>query len=124
MISHLIIYDQKVKDLLLSSISISKELSECLLEIPSRNRTMRLSACLKNVLAGYPDCVVIRDIDVMFNPAYQVDVLTILTEVRKTKDYSLIWPGRIENGLLIYSEEGYSDHTVFKIADYDVICAI
>lgn len=85
---------------------------------------MRFTACFKHVIAQYPDNVVIKDIDVMFNPSYQVDVLTVLTESRKAKNYSLVWPGRIEDGLLIYSEEGYPDYVKFKIADYDITCAI
>jgi hypothetical protein len=124
MISHLIIYDQKVKELPSPAISISKELSKCLLAIPPKSRTMRLSASFKHILAEYQEPVIIQDIDVMFNPAYKVDVLRILTEVRKAKCYSTIWPGRIERGLLIYSEEGYPDYRVFKIADYDVTCVI
>lgn len=42
---------------------------------------MRLASCFQSVLAQYPDNVVIKDIDVMFNPAYQVDVLKLLTWV-------------------------------------------
>lgn len=124
LISHLIIYGQNIKDLPSQPVSISKPLSHSLIEIPSRNRTMRFTACFKNVMSQYPDNVVIKDIDVMFNPSYQVDVLTVLTETRKTKNYSLVWPGRIEGGLLIYSEEGYPDYETFKIADYDITCVI
>lgn len=57
---------------------------------------MRLASCFQSVLAKYPNNVVIKDIDVMFNPAYQVDVLKILTEARKSKPYSVIWPGRYD----------------------------
>lgn len=77
-----------------------------------------------SVLDKYPDGVVIKDIEVMFNPEYKVDVLRILTEARKRKPYSVIWPGRYENGKLIFSEEGYSDYKVFDIENYDVTCVI
>lgn len=124
LISHLVIYGQNIKELPSQPVSISKALSRSLIEIPLRSRTMRFTACFKHVIAQYPDNVVIKDIDVMFNPSYQVDVLTVLTESRKAKNYSLVWPGRIEDGLLIYSEEGYPDYVKFKIADYDITCAI
>ena len=59
---------------------------------------------------------------VMFNPEYKVDVLKILIAARKRKRYSVIWPGRLEDGKLIYAEEGYPDYKVFNIADYDITC--
>lgn len=85
---------------------------------------MRLASCFQSVLAQYPDNVVIKDIDVMFNPAYQVDVLKILTEARKSKPYSVIWLGRYENGTLYYSEQGYSDYKTYEVKNYDITCVI
>lgn len=85
---------------------------------------MRLASCFQSVIAQYPDNVVIKDIDVMFNPAYQVDVLKILTEARKSKPYSVIWPGRYENGTLYYSEQGYPDYKTYEVKNYDITCVI
>ena len=70
-------------------------------------RSMKLEQIFSEVLDLYPDHVTIKDIDVMFNPEYRVDVLKILISARKRKRYSVIWPGRFENGKLIYGEEGY-----------------
>lgn len=85
---------------------------------------MRLASCFQSVLAQYPDNVIIKDIDVMFNPAYQVDVLKILIEARKSKPYSVIWPGRYENGTLYYSEQGYQDYKTYEVKNYDITCVI
>ena len=68
--------------------------------------------------------MIIKDIDVLFNPEYKVDVLKILTEARKRKRYSVIWPGRCENGKLIYGEEGYLDYRTYDIENYDITCVI
>ena len=51
-----------------------------------------------------------------------MDVLKILISARKRKRYSVIWPGRFENGKLIYGEEGYPDYKVYRIEDYDITC--
>ena len=53
-----------------------------------------------------------------------MDVLKILIEARKRKKYSVIWPGRFEDGKLIYAEEGYPDYKVYEIANYDITCVI
>ena len=103
-ISRLLIYWTRIRELSSQPVSVSRLLSEKLQDVSPRSRTMRLASCFQSVIAQYPDNVVIKDIDVMFNPAYQVDILKILTEARKSKPYSVIWPGRYENGTLYYSE--------------------
>lgn len=102
--------------------SVSKELADGLLACKENRRSMKLEQILNSVLDKYPDGVTIKDIDVMFNPDYKVDVLKILIAARKRKKYSVIWPGRLEDGKLIYGEEGYPDYKVFNIADYDITC--
>jgi len=85
---------------------------------------MRLEQCFNEVLRELPDGVIIRDFDVMFNPDYQVDVLKILTDARRHKEYSAIWPGEKKDGKLIYSEEGYPDYKTYEIENYDVTCIV
>ena len=85
---------------------------------------MKLEQIFNSVLDRYPDGVTIKDIDVLFNPDYKVDVLKILIAARKRKRYCVIWPGRFEDGKLIYAEEGYPDYKVYEIANYDITCVI
>ena len=100
--------------------SVSKELADGLLACKPNRRSMKLEQIFNSVLDKYPDGVTIKGIDVMFNPEYKVDVLKILIAARKRKRYSVIWPGRFEDGKLVYAEEGYPDYKVFNIADYDI----
>ena len=104
--------------------SVSKELAEGLLACKENRRSMKLEQIFNSVLDRYPDCVTIKDIDVLFNPDYKVDVLKILIAARKRKRYCVIWPGRFEDGKLIYAEEGYPDYKVYEIANYDITCVI
>lgn len=83
---------------------------------------MRLANCFQKVLDSLPDWPIVKDIDVMFNPNYQVDVMKILISAYKHKPYSLIWPGSYANGKLTYGEENYPDYRVYEISDYDVMC--
>ena len=98
----------------------SKELADRLLACRPNRRSMKLEQIFNAVLDLYPDGVTIKDIDVMFNPEYRVDVMKILVSARKRKEYSVIWPGKFEDGKLIYGEEGYPDYKVYKIRDYDI----
>lgn len=119
LLSRLLVY-MKALQKNMEPMSVSKELADGLLVCKPNRRSMKLEQIFNAVLDKYPDGVTIKDIDVMFNPDYKVDVLKILIEARKRKKYSVIWPGRFEDGKLIYAEEGYPDYKVFSIADYDI----
>lgn len=121
MLARLLVYSKKVKEIT-ETKSISKELADELLACKPNRRSMKLEQIFNTVLDRYPDGVMVKDIDVMFNPDYKVDVLKILIAARKRKRYSVIWPGRLEDGKLIYGEDGYPDYKVYKIADYDITC--
>ena len=85
---------------------------------------MRMEQCFQQVLNTLTEGVVIKDFDVMFNPEYEVDILRIMIAQYKIKPFDLIWPGKYQEGKLIYAEEGYSDYKVYEIDKYDVTCVI
>ncbi len=121
MLSRLIVYYEALKDIN-EHKSIGKEMADELLGCKPERRSMKLEQIFNMVLDRYPDGVTIKDIDVMLNPDYKVDVLKILIAARKRKRYSVIWPGRLEDGKLIYGEKDYPDYKVYEIADYDITC--
>lgn len=104
--------------------SINIALAESLVKYKANRRTMQLEKCFMRVLNTFPDEVIIKDFDVMFNPAYQVDVLKIMITAYKKKPFSVIWPGTFDGGKLYYAEEGYLDYKVFNVEDYDVTCIV
>ena len=113
MLSRLLIYMKVIKKIN-EPKSVSKPLAEALLACKPNRRSMKLEQIFNNILDTLPDGVVIKDIDVLFNPDYQVDVLKILMAARKRKRYSVIWPGRCEDGKLIYGEEVFPDYKTYR----------
>ena len=120
----LLIYARANEQLAEKACSINKPLAEELLKLKPSRRTMQLEKCFLRVLAAFPDAPVIKDIDVMFNPAYEVDVIKVLISAYKQKPFTLVWPGSYEDGRLIYSNENYQDFRTFEINDYDIVCVI
>lgn len=120
----LLIYSKMIPEIASNAASINKNLAAELINLKPTRRTIQLEKCFVKVLNSLPEQPVIKDIDVMFNPAYRVDVMKILTSAYKQKPYSLIWLGICSDGKLIYSEEGYQDYRVYEIKDYDIMCII
>ena len=112
------------KEMKTNAVSINIEMAKKLSTIRPNRRAMRMDQCFQEILYELPDNVVIKNFDVMFNPDYEMDVLRIMVTTAKTKPFSLIWPGKFEEGKLIYAEEGFLDYKVFDVSKYDVTCII
>ena len=107
-----------------NAIPINHTLAEKLSALKPKRRTMRLATCFEDILKTLPDNAMIKDFDVMFNPEYKVDVLKIMIDACKRKTFSIIWPGKCEDGKLFYAEDGYPDFKTFSVENYDVTCII
>ena len=107
-----------------TAVPINLLLAEKLVGCRQNRRTMRIETFFNQVLEQLPDGTVIKDFDVMFNPEYKVDVLKIMTVACKKKAFSVVWPGKFEEGKLFYAEDGYQDFKAFNVEEYDVTCIV
>ena len=119
-----IIYCNPETAIIDSAVSLNVDLAKKLSAMKPNRRTMRMEQCFRQVIENLPDDVVIKDFDVLFNPDYEVDVLRIMCSVARTKSFRMLWPGKCEDGRLIYAEEGFRDYKVFEVDKYDVTCVV
>ena len=119
-----LIYCNSDKEIEERAVSLNVPLAKKLVAIDPKRRTLRMERCVQQVLGGLSADAIIKDFDVLFNPEYEVDILRILIAQYRIKPFDVIWPGRYENGKLIYAEEGYRDYKVFEINKYDITCVV
>lgn len=119
-----IIYCGSFPEIDRNAISLNKTLAEKLLECRPSRRTMKVEGIFNEIISLLPEEAVIKDFDVLFNPAYKIDVLKIMINACRHKKFGVLWPGRYENGKLFYAEEGFEDYKSFIIEDYDITCVI
>ena len=120
----LLIYSKAILEIASQATAMNKPIAAELVDLNPSRRTMQLEKCFMKVLDTLPDQPIIKDIDVLFNPAYKVDVMKMLSSAYKQKKFSLVWPGSYSDGKLIYSEEGYPDYRVYEIKAYDIMYVI
>lgn len=120
----LLIYSKAISEIASQATAVNKSIAAELVDLKPSRRTMQLEKSFVKVLESLPEQPVIKDIDVLFNPAYKVDVMKMLVSAYKQKKFSLVWPGTFSDGKLIYSEEGYPDYRVYEIKDYDIMYVI
>lgn len=118
----LVIYCNPSKKLIEQAVSLNHTLAEVLIQYKPARRTLQVERCFQTALAKLPDGAVIKDFDVLFNPEYKIDVLKILIRNCKVKPFSVIWPGVLKDGKLLYAEVGYKDYKEYDVDAYDVTC--
>lgn len=106
------------------AVSLNIPLAEALMRYEPMRRTLQIENCLFEVTCSLPEEVVIKDFDVLFNPSYKIDVLSIMVNVCKKRAFNVVWPGKIEGNKLVYAEEGYKDYKEYDVNNYDVTCII
>ena len=120
----LLIYSKTISEITSQATAVNRFIATELVDLKPDRRTMQLEKCFVKVLETLPERPIIKDIDVLFNPAYKIDVMKMLSSAYKQKQFSLVWPGSYADGKLIYSEEDYPDYRVYEIKDYDVMYVI
>ena len=123
-VDRLLIYSKAISQIASQATTVNKPIAAELVDLKPSRRTMQLEKCFMKVLESLSEQPIIKDIDVLFNPAYKVDVMKLLSSAYKQKQFSLVWPGSYADGKLMYSEEGYLDYRVYEIKDYDIVYVI
>ena len=108
----------------LQQVALNEKLAALLLKIKPERRTMRIKRCFQEVLTNIPENSCIRDFDVLFNPAYKIDVLRLLTVANRSKAFFVLWPGTVTDGKLVYAEDGYADYKEYDVEQYDITCVV
>lgn len=106
-----------------NEISLGITLADRLMRYPIEKRSEILLRELDKLLlkSSHKDMLV-KDIDILFNPEYKFDVLRYFTNLARVKNIVVVWSGIITNGYLQYSENGYLDYKRYLIKNYDIIC--
>lgn len=97
-------------------LNLGLALSQRLLDIPSQQRPAQAPIVLADVLAGQ-EPVALHDIELLFEPALQLDPLRALKTASKSRVLLALWPGAFEGGNLTYAEPGHPEYKQYRPAD-------
>lgn len=105
-------------------INVGLELSKALLDEPQDDYKLTVPRLLRKLVSEAPGNQVVLDrIDILFLPAFQLDVINLLRQLDRNKSVVVIWPGFLEGKKLIYSKPDYPDYHTYDLSFYnDVIC--
>ena len=92
-------------------INLNLELSRRLLELPSRQRVLRVRDLIDGIIdeAGV-EAVLLDNIELLFDRTLQQDPLRLLQSISRNRTLVASWNGTLEGGQLIYATPDHHDY--------------
>ena len=92
-------------------VNLNLELSRRMLDLTGRERALRLPGLLDEVVGRDAPLVLLDNIELLFDVAFQHDPLRLLQGVSRNRTIVATWNGTLENGYLSYA---VPDHPEFR----------
>lgn len=103
-------------------VNVNLELSKRMLELTRTQRSRQVERLLKEVIAAAPgDVVLLDNMEILFDPALEVEPLRLLQVSSRNRTIVASWNGSYRDGTLTYAEPGHSEFIQFKQTDAVVI---
>lgn len=77
-----------------------------------------ISSELNAILNEEPSNITLENIDILFSPKYELNVIKLLLLVGRNKRLFVHWPGEFTGEKLTYSEPGRYDFKEYNVKDY------
>ena len=101
-----------------ATLNLGIAVPEALRAIPAARRSQALQSTVEQLLSALPVDVVLRRVDILFDPAWRIDVLKFLLAVGRNRRLYILWPGTVSSTILEYSEPGRPDYCRYDISGY------
>jgi DNA polymerase III delta prime subunit len=104
-------------DLGTSVININLALSHELLDLTTRQRSLRAASILDQIVdkAGSP--VVLDNLEILFDRELKQDPLRLLQGISRNRSVVASWNGIIDSGRLLYAEPGHPEYRCYEQVD-------
>ena len=109
------------KQLGLQPININLVLSEQLLELTSKQRTLQLPKLLEDLVNDLGQTVILDNIEILFDVVLQQDPLRLLQRISRNRTIVVAWNGCISNNKLIYAEPGHPEYQNYTAMDFLIV---
>ncbi len=105
------------------SIKIGAEISQRLLEMTERQRALRLSYLLDEILAPYPldQVIVLDNIEILFDRSLASNPLSLLQKISRNRTVIVVWSGSLQDGWLTYAVPGHPEYKRYPVQDVIIV---
>ena len=98
-------------------INVNLALSGELLELTTKQRSLRLPGILNQVADQIQSPVVLDNLEILFDKDLQQDPLRLLQSISRNQTLVASWNGSINSGRLLYAEPGHPEYRSYDTVD-------
>jgi Cdc6-like AAA superfamily ATPase len=102
-------------------ININLSLSEQLVELTPKQRSLRISKILEDIIDKNSSIQILDNIELFFDKRLKLDPLRILQKISRNYVIIASWNGYLEDGKLIYAEPGHVEYRSYDIDDILIV---
>ena len=100
-----------------SVINVNLALSGELLELTTKQRSLRLPGILNKVADQIQSPMVLDNLEILFDKDLQQDPLRLLQSISRNRTLVASWNGSISSGRLLYAEPGHPEYRSYDTVD-------
>ena len=106
-----------VEHLGMKRVNVSADLGERLLNLPARQRPLRVGQLLEDLVEETAEEeVVLYHLEILFEPSLKQDPLRLLQGLSRDRTVVAVWSGVHEDGSLTYAVPGHPEHRRYPAA--------
>ena len=98
-------------------LNVGLRLSESLYSLPAAMRAAKLEERFFMLMPQDIDVELCR-IDMLFDPVWHLNALRLFLAAGRNKRLYVVWPGKMNENILIYSQPGNADYAVYDVKSY------
>ncbi|RHH19730.1 BREX-3 system P-loop-containing protein BrxF [Desulfovibrio legallii] len=98
-------------------INVNLALSGELLELTTKQRSLRLPGILNQVADQIQSPMVLDNLEILFDKDLQQDPLRLLQSISRNRTLVASWNGSISSGRLLYAEPGHPEYRSYDTVD-------
>jgi len=102
-------------------MEIGRDLSVYLLDVQRGERTRAIQSWFeKKIKQLEPGPLLCAHIDLLFDPAFNLDPLNLFRRAARITKLVVLWPGGFSNGTLSYAVPEHSHYRTWRITDHNI----
>jgi hypothetical protein len=103
-------------------LNLNKELSHRMLQLTERQRPLKASKIVKEIINSQSqDVLLIDNIELLFDVSLKIDPMHLLKGMSRNKTLIISWSGQVDNGAVIYAEPHHPEYKKYPIYDFNVM---
>jgi len=103
-------------------VNVNLELSCQMLDLTERQRVLKLSSLLLEIINKYKDDIILLDnIEVLFDVSLKQDPMRLLLGLSRNKTLVVAWNGIVKNDYIIYATPNHPEYKRYPLGDFLIV---